>query len=126
MNKLIVIFLSVLILVQSTQLKPIDFMSMGKLWQHAKTHISEGNSFEEFFNMHYGKESSEHIPQDNEHNHLPLHHHNDTNLTILFVSFNLAKQELAFDLNQLKDKLFYYVNHYFFIISIKIVQPPIF
>ncbi len=126
MNKLVIILLSILILLQSMQLKPVDFLSMGDLWEHAQMHLDDGKSLTDFYDMHFGKEAAQHLPQDQEHKNLPFHHQFDFNQTFLCLCIHNVKFDMINLFISSKKNLFHYINNYFFIVKIKIVQPPIF
>ena len=126
MNKLIIIFLSSLILFQSMLLKPQDIMSLGSLIEHSITQLKEGNNLLEFYSLHYGKDAMQHFPQDSKHSHLPFKHFVDTVQTLFYLPSNFEKNENVTISLDIVDSLYFYINNYFFNEGAKIMQPPIF
>lgn len=101
-------------------------MSIGNLLEHAQIHLSEGKNLIEFYHLHFGKDASQHLPQDQEHKHLPFNHSFDTNQTLICLTIQPFKNEVLNLFSSLRKNLFHYVNNYFFIVKFKIAQPPIF
>jgi hypothetical protein len=88
MNKFIVIFYSLLILLQSFNINIEDISKFSALLEHANYHQEMyGDNFFEFLSEHYGEQMASHIDKHEEHEDLPFkdNHHIFTHINTAFT-----------------------------------------
>lgn len=88
MSKLVVIFYSFLILVQSFNINIEDLSKFSALLEHASYHQEMyGDSFFEFLSEHYGEQMASHENKHEEHEDLPFKdkHHIFTHINTVFT-----------------------------------------
>ncbi|MFB9056042.1 hypothetical protein ACFFU9_04735 [Mariniflexile ostreae] len=91
MSKLIVIFYSFLILVQSFNINLEDFSKFNALLEHAHYHQDMyGDNIFEFISEHYGAQMVSHESKHEEHEGLPFkdEHHVFTHINTVFTLFS--------------------------------------
>ena len=128
--KMSVVFLSLIILVQSFNIGFSDILKLNELFEHAQFHSEKyGDNFFTFLSKHYGDKKKEHEQDHKEelpkHEKLPFSHLHSH--TVDCHSFILAT--LQFDLNKLsfdeeKETTFFYVDIYSSNHKEGVFQPP--
>jgi len=87
MNKIIIIALSWIIVLQSMNLNIVDVFNINELIEHAQEHKEEfGDNFFQFLTKHYGSEKVQHANHDSHktsHDNLPFQ--NNFQLSLVFV-----------------------------------------
>lgn len=129
MKTIVAISLSLLVLFQSAGLCVSDFFMLKDLIEHAEYHSEEyGDNFFTFFEKHYGSLKTEHQEQENQeqtqHEKLPFQHTTSHQLLIEgIVSDYEVNLNKAAKFYRVKPN-FYYENHYSFLKTTSILQPP--
>lgn len=87
MNKIIIIALSWIIMLQSMHVNFVDILNINDLIEHAQEHKEEfGDNFFQFLAKHYGSEKAQHANHDDHktsHDNLPFQH--NFQLSLVFV-----------------------------------------
>lgn len=129
MKILVAISLSLLVLFQSAGLCVSDFFMLKDLIEHAEYHSEEyGDNLITFFEKHYGSLKTEHQEQESQeqtqHENLPFQHSTSHQLLIEgIVSDYKVTLNKNTKINKVKSH-FYYENHYSFLETTSILQPP--
>jgi len=124
MFKSLSVILSFSILLQSVNIKIDDFDKIPNLFNHLTQHLEQGDSFIEFFSMHYGCELKNHKNEHKEHQKLPFKHQNlDGHIQLVLIPsfFKISNFELK---TFHKKSIFYYAEPLAHLFSNYIFQPP--
>ena len=124
MSRLLSVFLSLLVLLQSLNISLEDFSKIDDLMEHAKYHQEVyGDNFFDFLIDHYGSEFHKKDSEHKEHKNLPFKHHDCTHSSI-FLTQNL---EITFRINPeiyFHRPVFFYRESNSVFIKTPIFQPP--
>ncbi|GGK49763.1 MULTISPECIES: hypothetical protein [Flavobacteriaceae] len=100
MTKISAIILSLTILFQSFNFDLEDLNNIPALADHISCHLDSGDSFVDFFEMHYGSESNNHEQEHKEHKELPFkHQHLESHFQMVYI---LCVQNYPFNFNEVK------------------------
>jgi len=127
MSKLVVIFYSFLILIQSFNINIEDISKFSALMEHASYHQEMyGDNFFEFLSEHYGEQMSSHENKHKEHEDLPF---KDTHHVFAHINtaFTLSSKTNISFLNQLFTEIplnFFYKETVSLFEKPAVFQPP--
>src|SRR5699024_10096160 len=125
MTRVLVIFLSLILLSVSSGINFTDIAKTGFLLEHAQYHSEKyGDSFLDFLSKHYGMDKYNHKDDTDEHHKLPFQqsHLCSCIMDIKDVNFHLV--ELLPPPIKEHKKVFFYKNLYASIATNDIFQPP--
>ena len=126
MRQTLSILISTLILFQSMYIKASDILHMDDFISHIVEHARQGDNIFEFYQLHYGKKSSRHFPQDHHHKNLPLHGNFDINNT--YIVYHSISKYCKLDTQNFyysRIAYYHYINFYSFLESNKLTDPPV-
>lgn len=127
MSKVVVIFYSFLILVQSFNINIEDISKFNALLDHANYHQEMyGDNFFEFLSEHYGEQMTSHQNKHKEHEDLPFkdNHHMLTHINTTFTLFEMSNFSV-FRLSTIEVPLnFFYKDSFSSFEKPSVFQPP--
>mgnify|MGYP003664409520 CR=1 FL=1 len=127
MGKIVVIFYSFLILLQSFNINLEDIPKFSALLEHAQYHKAMyGDNFFEFLSEHYGEQKASHDNNHKEHENLPFKdsHHMCTHINTVFTLFSTTNFTTC---NQISTEVplnFFYKNIFSLFEKPSVFQPP--
>ena len=127
MSKLVVIFYSFLILIQSFNINIEDISKFDALLKHAKYHQDMyGDSFFEFLSEHYGEQMASHQNKHDEHEDLPFKdsHHMFSHINSSFTLFELITHTFYSPSSIEVFLNFYYTEPISLFEKTSVFQPP--
>lgn len=125
MVKLTAFFLATTVMIQSFNLKQSDVLKLPALAKHVIDHLIEGDSFTDFFAMHYGNKTDLHKNEHKEHKNLPFNHKNNDSIftSVFFFESNLNPVKSSFNCFY-QNKPNSNIPFFRFLLSFTIFQPP--
>jgi len=129
MNKLVIIGISLLILLQGANIHFKDLVELGQLMEHYQFHNEEyGDNFVVFVSKHYGElkadHSEKHQEEQQEHEKLPFQHQSQCAQSLVFV---LGSNNLIYSHSEIPvatKRNFHYQMSYSHIWGDDPFQPP--
>ena len=127
MNKLVVIFYSFLILIQSFNVNIEDLSKFSALLEHANYHQETyGDNFFEFLSEHYGEEMASHENEHDEHQDLPFKdkHHMFTHINTVFTLFPKTTHSIYYNIFKESSLNYFYKEPFSLFEKPCVFQPP--
>lgn len=127
MSKLIVVFYSFLILIQSFNINIEDISKFSALLEHAKYHKEVyGDTFLNFISEHYGEQMASHEDKHKEHENLPFKddHHIFTHINTAFTLFSTSTFTVHCQTFTEVPLNFFYSEHFSLFEKPSVFQPP--
>lgn len=129
MQKVVSLFFSTIILVQSFNIHFSDIVELDELVEHAQFHASEyGDNFFVFLSKHYGELKADHNQKHQEeredHERLPFQHQCQSALLSAFVINQTADYPLDIDVVVNRDSNYFYQASYHSLAQEGLLQPP--
>lgn len=127
MSKIIVIFYSFLILIQSFNINIEDISKFNALFEHASYHQEMyGDNFLEFLSEHYGEQMASHQNKHKEHEDLPFkdNHHMFSHVNNIFTLFETVTFSICIKAAIEVPLNFFYKDSFSCFEKPSVFQPP--